>query len=249
MTLRLKWSLLPLFALLLAAAACNSGAPGANGGAAPASGGNSAAGSGGGSGGAGAAVISANDKPHDVMMKAVRAQLDAKSYRAHVTTSMGGGPENKMVIEYVAPDRYRMAGEVQGGKQEFVIVGGAAYIKGPNGQWVKSPVNAADIVKQFRDPKVLEDMAKTTDIKLVGPDTVDGTPTLVYEYTQNNVMGMNMKSTARTWLAVSDGMPRKTEADGEYDGKKTKTLVTMSDYNSDIKIEAPNKCEARRVHR
>jgi hypothetical protein len=231
--------------LVLAFAGCNSGAPGANGGAAPASGGNSSAAASGGGGsssssaGAGAAAISADDKPHDVMMKAVRAQLDARSYRAHVTTSMGGGPENKMVIEYVAPDRYRMVGEMQGGKQEFVIAGGAAYIKGPNGQWVKSPVNVADIVKQFRDPKVLEDMAKTTDIKLVGPDTVDGTPALVYEYTQNNVMGMNMKSTARTWLAVSDGMPRKTEAEGEYDGKKTKTLVTMSDYNSDIKIEAP----------
>jgi hypothetical protein len=84
-------------------------------------------------------------------------------------------------------------------------------------------------------------MAKTTDIKLVGPDVLGATPTLVYEYTQDNVMGMNMKSTARTWLAVADGLPRKTEAEGEYDGKKTKTLVTMSDYNSDIKIEAPTK--------
>jgi hypothetical protein len=241
MALRVKSYSLPLFALALALAACNSGAPGANGGAAPASGGNSAAAGSSSSAGGGVAVISADDKPHDVMMKAVRAQLDARSYRAHVTTSMGGGPDNKMVIEYVAPDRYRMVSEAQGGRQEFVIVGGAAYIKGPNGQWVKSPVGVADIIKQFRDPKVLEDMAKTTDIKLVGPDMVDGTPTLVYEYTQNNVMGMNMKSTARTWLAVSDGMPRKTEAEGEYDGKKTKTLVTMSDYNSDIKIEAPIK--------
>jgi hypothetical protein len=242
MTLRVKRSLLPLFALLLAAAACNSGAPGANGGAAaPASGGNSAAAGNSSSAGAGAAAISADDKPHDVMMKAMRAQLDAKSYRAHVTTSMGGGPDTKMVIEYVAPDRYRMVNEAQGGKQEFVIVGGAAYIKGPNGQWVKSPVNVADITKRFRDPKVLEEMAKTTDIKLVGPDTVDGTPTLVYEYTQDSVMGMNMKTTARTWLAVADGLPRKTEAEGEYEGKKTKTLVTMSDYNSDIKIEAPIK--------
>jgi hypothetical protein len=241
MTLRVKSSLLPLCALLLALAACNSGAPGANGGGtAPAPGGNSAAGSGN-SNSAGAAVLSADARPHDVMMKAVRAQLDARSYRAHVTTSMGDGPSSNMVIEYVAPDRYRMVNEGQGGKQEFVIVGNAAYIKGPNGQWVKSPVGVGDVVKKFRDPKVIEDMAKTTDIKLVGPDTVDGTPTLVYEYTQNSVMGMNMTSAVKTWVGVADGLPRKTEAEGTYEGKKTKTLVTMSDYNSDIKIEAPTR--------
>ncbi|HEX7177472.1 MAG TPA: hypothetical protein VF240_19595 [Pyrinomonadaceae bacterium] len=239
MTHRVKWYSLPLLALLLAATACNSGAPGANGGgAAPASGGNTAAA---GSSSAGAAAISADDKPHDVLMKAMRGQLDAKSYRVHVTTSMGGGPSNNIVIEYAAPDRYRMVIEVPGGKQEFVIAGNAAYIKAPNGQWVRSPVGVADLIKQFRDPKMLEEMAKTTDIKLVGPDTVDGTPTLVYQYTQNNVMGMNMKSTAKTWLAVADGLPRKTEAEGEYDGKPTKTLMTITDYNSDIKIEAPVK--------
>jgi hypothetical protein len=245
MTLRVKRFSLPLLALLLAFAGCNAGAPGANGGAAPASGGNSGGG-GSSSAGGGAAAISATDNPHDVMMKAVRAQLDARSFRTHVTTSLGDGPANNMVIEYVAPDRYRMVSEPQtggaaGGKREFVIVGDAAYIKGPNGQWVKSPIGVADIVKQFRDPKVIEDMAKATDVKLVGPETLDGTPTLVYQYTQNSVMGMNMTSSVKTWLAVSDGLPRKTEAEGEYGGKKTKTLATMSDYNTDIKIEAPIK--------
>ena len=167
---------LPLFALLFAFAACNSGAPGANGGASAVSNAGGASGTaGGGSSAGGAAVISAGDNPHDVMMKAMRAQLDAKSYRVHVTTSMGGGPANNMVIEYVAPDRYRMVNEAQGGKQEFVIVGNAAYIKGPNGQWVRSPVGVADIIKQFRDPKMLEEMAKTTDIKLVGPDLLGAT--------------------------------------------------------------------------
>jgi hypothetical protein len=54
-------------------------------------------------------------------------------------------------------------------------------------------------------------------------------------------MGMKLKSTAKTWVAVADGLPRKTETDGEFNGKKTKTFVTMSDYNADIKIEAPVK--------
>jgi hypothetical protein len=151
-----------------------------------------------------------------------------------------------MVIEYVAPDRYRMTNDAQIGegrnfKQEFIIIGGATYMKIPNGGWVKSPVDASRIVKAFRDPKMLDELTKTADVKFVGPDTIDGAPMLVYQYTQNNPMGLNLKSTAKTWLSVADGLPRKTESDGEFDGKKTKTLVTITDYNADIKIESPIK--------
>lgn len=252
MTFRTGRGSLPLFALLLALAACNSGAPGTNGGSAAVSNG-SAGNSGGGAGnssgggGGGAAVISASDNPHEAMMKAVRAHLDARSYRAHVTTSVGGGPENNMVIDYFAPDRFRAVmeapagGPAAGQKREFIIVGNAAYIQGPDGRWVRSPVGVADIARKLRDPKMLEDMAKVTDVRLVGPEMLDGTPTLVYQYTQNSVMGMDMKSNVKTWLAVSDGLPRKTEAEGEYNGQKTKTRMTISDINSDIKIEAPIK--------
>jgi hypothetical protein len=64
---------------------------------------------------------------------------------------------------------------------------------------------------------------------------------LVYQYTQDNPMGMKVKSTAKTWLSVADGLPRKTESEGEFNGTKTKMLMTMSDYNADIKIDAPVK--------
>lgn len=180
------------------------------------------------------------------MTKAMRAQLEARSFRAHIASSVSNGPNNKMVIEYVAPDRYRMLSEGQGGesknfKQEFIIVGNATFIKAPNGGWVKSPIDAGGMVKAFRDPKMLEELAKTADVKYVGVDTLDGAPMLIYEYTQRNPMGMNLKSTAKTWLSVADGLPRKTETEGEFDGKKTKTLITLSDYNADIKIESPIK--------
>ena len=124
---------------------------------------------------------------------------------------------------------------------ESVIVRGAMYMKMPNGQWAKSPVDASEMIKAFRDPKMLDELAKTADVKFIGPDTHDGAPMLVYQYTQNNPMGMNLKSTSKTWLSVADGLPRKTESEGEFNGKKTKTLITMSDYNSDIKIESPIK--------
>lgn len=244
MNFRMRLLLFPLCSLLLVAAVGCASRPasdsGVNGNAATASNSSSAGG-----GGGGARVISENDKPLDVMTRAMRAQLDAKSYRARVTSSIGDGTSNAMVIEYVAPDRYRMVNDSQSGgknfKQEFIIVGGATFIKVPNSGWVKSPVDASGIVKAFRDPKMLDELAKTADVKFVGPDTLDGAPMLVYQYTQNDPMGMKLKSTSKTWLAVSDGLPRKTESEGEFNGQKTKTLVTISDYNADIKIESPIK--------
>jgi len=239
MNLRNKFLTFPLCTLLLITTACHKeGAIGTNSGGASSPGSGSASSS--------TAVISANDKPLDVMTKAMRAQLDAKSFRAHITSSASNDPSNKMTIEYVAPDRYRMVSEAQGGEgknfnQEFIIVGNATFIKGPNGQWVKSPVDAGGMVKAFRDPKMLDELAKTADVKYAGAEMLDGAPMLIYEYTQNNPMGMNLKSTAKTWLSVADGLPRKTETEGEFNGQKTKTLITISDYNTDIKIESPLK--------
>lgn len=241
---KIKLLLFSLCSLLLviAVAACASspaGNSGAGGNSAPASNGSSAG------GGGGARAISADDKPLDVMTRAMRAQLDAKSYRAHVAISNSDGTNNAMVIEYVAPDRYRMTSDLQVGgknvKQEFIIAGNATYIKAPNGTWVKSPIDTSSIVKAFRDPKTLDELTKTADVKFIGPDTINGTPMLVYQYTQNNPMGMKLRSTAKTWLSVADGLPRKTESEGEFNGQKTKTLVTISDYNADIKIESPVK--------
>ncbi|HEV2802995.1 MAG TPA: hypothetical protein VGW12_21190 [Pyrinomonadaceae bacterium] len=242
MELKFKYRAVPLcLLLLLLSAACSKNEPGTGGGAAtlPGVAGNNAS-------GATKAVISENDKPADVLTRAMRAQLDAKSYRARINTTSPDGTAS-MLVEYAAPDSYRMTGESQPGgdakavKMEYVIVGGATYLKTPNGQWIRSPVDAGQMIKGFRDPKMLDELAKSTDVKLVGPDTIDGMPMLVYQYTQTNPLGLNLKADSKTWVSVADGLPRKTESEGEMGGKKSKTLITMSDYNADIKIEAPMK--------
>ena len=226
-----------LCALLLTASACSSRPGNENGNNAPATGGGAA------SGGGAAAAITPDENPLDVMSKAMRAQLDAKSFRAHIDSTAGEGTSSTSVVEYVAPDRYRMVVEAKTGAQtvklEYVIVGGATYIKGPDGRWVRTPVDAGALIKGFRDPNMLDELKKTTDIKFVGRDTLEGQPMLVYEYTQTNPLGMKMKATSKTWLSEADGLPRKTETEGELDGKKTQTVVTISDYNAHIRIEAP----------
>ncbi|MCA1629896.1 MAG: hypothetical protein LC774_06090 [Acidobacteria bacterium] len=229
-----------LCALLSAMAACSSNPGTGGGGAANVS--PNAAGSG---ATAGAGVVSASDKPLDVMMKATRAQLDARSYRANVKNSASNGTTSATVIEYVAPDRYHMVTRSQAGGRdtalEYVIVGKDSFMKMNAGAWTRFPVDMSKMISSFRDPKFIEELTKASDIKFVGADTLGGAPMLVYEYTINNAMGMNMKTHAKSWVAVADGMPRKSVSESEYGGVKTKTEMTVSDYNSDIRIEPPIK--------
>jgi hypothetical protein len=226
-----------LCSLLLAVAACSS-KPETGGGAgvvSPNGGGTTAS----------AGVVSAGDKPLDVMTKATRAQLDAKSYRADIKNTASNGSANTLLVEYAAPDRYHMVTHSQAGGRdstlEYVIVGKDSFMKMNNGAWQRFPVDMSKMISAFRDPKFIEELAKTSDVKFAGADTVDGAPMLVYEYTMNNAMGMNIKSHAKTWVAVADGLPRKSETESEFSGVKTKTEMTMSGYNSDIKIEPPIK--------
>lgn len=227
-----------LCALLLASAACASRSSNeSNAGAASPAGGGSASTS--------AGVISTNDKPLDAMLKAVHAQLDAKSYRGHIETTASNGTTSKLLVEYAAPDRYHLSTESQtNGRQfniEYIIVGKDTYMKTNNGAWARFPVDMSSMLTSIRNPRMMDELTKGADVRLVGADTLDGVPTLVYEYTMNNAAGMNIKSTAKTWVAIADGLPRKTESESDFNGVKTKSVATITDYNSDIKIELPTK--------
>lgn len=234
----MKIQAVALCSMLLAVAACSSkpetGGGVVSGSPSAASAGTSAAG-----------VVSASDKPLDVMLKATRAQLDAKSYRANVKNTASNGTTSAIVIEYVAPDRYHMVTRSQAGGRdttlEYVIVGKDSFMKMNAGAWTRFPVDMSKMISSFRDPKFIEELTKSSDIKFVGTDTLGGEPMLVYEYTMDNAMGMSMKTHSKSWVAVSDGLPRKSESESEFSGVKTKTEMTVTDYNSDIKIEPPIK--------
>jgi hypothetical protein len=240
MNLKRKLLVFLLCSLLLAASGCNSLPAGGGGGSGTAS---QPGGAGGTSTGAG--VISAGDKPLDAMLKAAHAQLDAKSYRAHVEMTMSNGATNTLHVEYAAPDRYHLSTQSQAaGRQtsiEYIIIGKDTWMKRNDAAWAKFPVDMSSMITAVRDPKMIDELAKSAEVRLVGPDTLDGTPTLVYEHTLSNVAGMNIKGTAKTWVAISDALPRKSESESEFNGMKSKSVATYSDFNSDIKIEPPTK--------
>ncbi|MCA1816305.1 MAG: hypothetical protein LC746_07855 [Acidobacteria bacterium] len=238
MNLKSRLLTITICAALLASVACATRTSDSNG-----AGGSSSSPSSGGVATTSGGVISEKDKPLDAMTKAVHAQLDAKSYRAQVDMTASNGTTSKLSIEYAAPDRYHMTTESQtNGRQfslEYIIVGKDTYMKTNNGAWTRFPVDMSSMLTAIRNPKMLDDLAKAADVRLVGADTLDGAPALVYEYTMTNPAGMILKSTAKTWVSVADGLPRKTESESEMNGVKTKSVATLTDYNSDIKIELP----------
>src|SRR5881227_615488 len=136
MNFKIRFLTVPFCSLLLAAAACSSG-PSTNGGGAAATSPN------GGHATTSAGIISASDKPLDVMTRATRAQLDAKSYRANITNSLTSGATNTIVIEFVAPDRYHMSTHSQmNGRDttlEYVIVGKDTFMRMNGGAWRRFP--------------------------------------------------------------------------------------------------------------
>ena len=186
------------------------------------------------SAGGGAAPAATNENAVDFMAKAMRAQFEAKSYRARMESSFAGQNTSR-IVEFVAPDRFHMTGDMD----EMIIVGSATYRRAKGGQWQKFPADVGSMVTAFRDPKMIDEMTKNAEVKFLGPEVLDGTPTLVYQYTMTNAFGTNITSTSKTWIGASDSLPRKTETEAEINKQKSKTIITYYDYNAGINIEPP----------
>jgi outer membrane lipoprotein-sorting protein len=172
----------------------------------------------------------------DAMTASIQAQLGAKSYRARMESNYDG-KTTAQTVEYVAPDRFRIVGPMN----EMIAVGSTTYMKLPTGKWQKAPIDINQFVASFRDPKIIEEMRKNADVKFLGDDTVDGMPMKVYQYTVKNPLGSNITSASKAWISAADKLPRKMEVESEIEGKHSKTLITYSDYNTDIKIEPPQQ--------
>ena len=196
---------------------------------------------------AGANTAKASSDPRGALAESLNSMLAAKSYRAHVVSSSSRGATN-VTAEFVAPDRFHLTTDLQMPGQgktthETIVVGKDTYVKMGNTPWRKFPVNLGDMISQFRDPKVVAELGKNADVKFIGAETLDGTPTFIYQYTFNLPQNKDFKGTSKTWVGMSDNLPRKTETEGEMNlmGKPvmTKTTITYSDFGSDIKIEPP----------
>ena len=175
-----------------------------------------------------------NTADFEMLAQAISAQLAAKSYRARMDTVFEE-QDRSATVEFVAPDRFHMTSDFA----ENIAIGSNTWMKVENKSWQKSPVDMSQALKQFRNPKMLEEMRKNTTVKALGPDTLDGMPMNVFETITANAPGTDSPVHGKIWVGAADNLPRRAETVGEFKGKTSKVTITYFDYNADIKIEAP----------
>ena len=184
--------------------------------------------------------------PQTVIINATQLLTGQKAYRVRSTsvTSMGGQPRTGL-REVVAPDRMH---NVEDG-QEVIVIGKTMYVK-RGGEWRNMGNQMSDMVEKMKEGvqnMSAEERAQATkgltaEYKSLGDETLDGTPTAVYEMhsqMDTHVEGVGSITTVtKFWIGKSDGLIRKEESDGAEAGIKVKT-TRIYEYDPDIKIEAP----------
>lgn len=180
--------------------------------------------------------------PKEAMTQAFQAFLQLKSFRADMATKSDKG-EGQTSLEFVAPDRYRMhSTNNYGGQtthQTTILIGAQTYMKMGEAPWRKLPVNIEGMVRAFRDPKMIEQIQKSTEVQFAGEETLDGQAMKVYRYQVEDPLGLKVKSDCKAWISPADNLPRRIEVDGEYAGIRSHTTISYSDFNADLKIETP----------
>lgn len=170
----------------------------------------------------------------DALTKSINAQLSARSFRARLDSTFND-QEMARTIEFVAPDRFHMTGE----HDEMIIANGQAWARLNGGAWQLQAVDVSQIIASVRDSKAVDALRKSTDVTLIGPDTLDGKPMTVYEYTTRIAAGKGITSHAKAWISTADDLPRRIETEAEINGKPSKATITYFDYDADIHIEPP----------
>ncbi|MCW1969992.1 MAG: hypothetical protein KIH69_017915 [Anaerolineae bacterium] len=173
---------------------------------------------------------------------AVRKANIASTQRAYRSEVVSESKDGKTVIKgiFVPPGNLHATTDAGGAQFEMIIVGDRLWMK-RDGKLTESPnakVMIGKTLEQYaKDPESLG--IKISDVKFVGPDVLNGTPTWVYSFV-STLPEANFKSTAKMWIGVANGLPLKQEVEGEFGGIKSKTVQLIT-YDPNLKVEAPMK--------
>lgn len=173
---------------------------------------------------------------------------EQKSWRSQMTLVDSKGEVTHGTAEFVAPSSAHMVMKMDGRPdQEHLLYNGTLYIRGGNGQWVRSPIPSDAILQQMRkDPRTLEDFMRTlSGAQVLGPDPVNGKPATAYRYYEAGSIAGGIGSTkgwVKLWVGAN-GLPLKLESDSEtkvlFVGGHGKTTIFYTDYGAAIRISAP----------
>ena len=170
--------------------------------------------------------------PEIVLDKILERNRSLKSYREEVETYKDNQLAATINLEVVNPDKIHGYINSQETKTEVIMISQDFYIK-VNDSWMKVdlPMDLQQYVVSFE--KYQQNM---TDIKMLGPDNLDGRPTMVVQFSYNTNDSQN---TTKVWVGLMDGYIYKMETESVINGENYLSTVVLSDFNADIHIEAP----------
>jgi hypothetical protein len=161
---------------------------------------------------------------------AMEKVLAARSF--HATMRIKGGAQGMMIneMDFVAPDRYRIAMPNVGTQ---TVIGDTMYMS-MHGRTAKVPMPKGTLT-QWRDPARMAENEATMTVTAQGTDTVGTEPSRKYliHHTQPQPIDVLM------WVG-NDGRPLQLEVSSTMQGSKVETSVRYSHYDDpSIVIDAP----------
>jgi hypothetical protein len=172
----------------------------------------------------------------------MRKQLKSGPYRSK-TTITSNNVATKVTGEIAPPDKMHVISDLGGKAMEQIFIGDKAWMK-TGGVWTASPIAGGQIFAQLTDSFISDFAGTISDVKLVGPEALDGAPTMVFTFNsdlnKSTTMKMDSKTSNKVWIRVSDGLVVKQEIDGVAMGVSSHTVQTV-EYDPSIKIEPPVK--------
>lgn len=175
--------------------------------------------------------------PKAVVIKAVKAQLTAGPSRT-LTLVETSDSKTQLVSEMVPPDRLHITMDSDGKRlSETIIISDTMWTRAGDGAaWNKSPGGAA-MLSMMGEKEIDATTNSITDVKLIGPELLNGVATWVYTFTSDRA-DLGVTSQVKMWIGALNGLVLQQQVEGEAGGVKSKTTQTVT-YDPSIKIEAP----------
>ena len=181
----------------------------------------------------------------DDARSAYQSLFARSSYRLHTVSLDRIGANTAFTTyttDYAAPDRHEFKGEGNSAKNsDIILIGQDTWVRQGDRPWKKTSFKFSalkDDLKAWLD-KIND---KNSEVKLIGTESLDGTPTNVYQISYNvkdEEAEMTNKGTGKVWTGTTDGLPHKAEVEGQTEKSKSYKSTTTYDYNANIKIEQP----------
>lgn len=170
--------------------------------------------------------------PSEVMQQVMERFKNLKSYRMQLTTKKDGQDFQMMDYEVVTPNKYHITIQSDGNLIEQIIIDDVFYMK-TGETWMKLDLPPGSMGEAFDFYNSTENLS---DLSLIGPDTVDGTPAMVFGYSSNID---SFENKGKVWIGLLDGYVIKFESEYTQDSVTYLSTGRYFDFDADITIEPP----------